>query len=109
MASSSRPKLAGMGLDLTHLYRLAQATTRSLVMLDPEGERTIVNLARAEVPLPPDLVGFPADCIYARSADPALTPVLAALARIAMVVAHVPPLVEGFRPARVLVGFRFGP
>ncbi len=97
-------ELARMGLDLTHLDRLAQATTRSLVMLDSEGERTIVNLARAEVPLPPDLAGFPADCFYARSADPALTPVLGELARSALVVAHVPPLKEGFRPVRVLVG-----
>ena len=97
-------ELARMGLDLTHLNRLAKATTHSLVILDPEGERTIVNLARAEVPLPSDLARIPADCFYARSADPALTSVLAERARYSMVVAHVPPLVEGFRPARVLVG-----
>lgn len=97
-------ELAQIGLDLTHLNTVAKETTRSLVLLDSAGERTIVNLARARVPLPPDLAKIPADCFYARSADPALTVVLAERARNAMVVAHVPPLEAGFRPARVLVG-----
>ena len=97
-------ELAQIGLDLTHLNRLATETTQSLVLLDPEGERTIVNLARAKVPLPSNLAEIQANCFYVRSADPALTPVLAEQARNAMVVAHVPPLKKGSRPARVLVG-----
>jgi len=96
--------LARVGLDLTYLDRTAEQTTRSLVMLDGLGERTIVNLSRAEVPLPPDLAQIPADCCYVRSADPALTPVLAERVRRGPVLAHVPPLQAGSRPARVLVG-----
>lgn len=92
------------GLDLTHLDRTAERTTRSLVMIDGSGERTIVNLSRAPVPLPPGLARIPADCCYVRSADPALTPVLAERVRIGPVLAHVPPLQAGSRPARVLVG-----
>ena len=55
--------LARVGLDLTWLDRTAEQTTRSLVLLDRSGERTIVNLSRAPVPLPPDLAQTPADCL----------------------------------------------
>ncbi len=96
--------LARVGLDLTWLDRTAEQTTRSLVLLDESGERTIVNLSRARVPLPPDLARIPADCCYVRSADPALTPALAERVRSGPVLAHVPPLQAGSRPARVLVG-----
>jgi len=96
--------LARVGLDLTYLDRSARQTTRSLVMLDAAGERTIVNLSRAAVPLPPDLATIPADCCYVRSADPALTPVLAERVKQGPVLAHVPPIGAGSRPARVLVG-----
>lgn len=96
-------ELARMGFDTHHLDSRGAATTRSLVMLDETGERTIITLARARVPLPPALASIPADCLYVRSADPALTPVLAKRARQGMVVAHVPPLQEGALPAQVLV------
>lgn len=96
--------LAQMGLDITYLDRMAEETTRSLVMLDTAGERTIVNLFRARVPLPPDLAKIPADLCYVRSADPALTSVLAERVRRGPVLAHVPPVSAEFRPAQVLVG-----
>ena len=96
--------LARMGIDTTYLDRWGEETTRSLVMLDPAGERTIVNLVRAPVPLPADLERIEADACYVRSADPALTPILAARVRLGPVLAHVPPVRDGFRPAQVLVG-----
>ncbi len=96
--------LARMGIDTEYLDRWGEQTTRSLVMLDPAGERTIVNLARAPVPLPPDLADIPADACYVRSADPALTAVLAERVKRGPVLAHVPPLEEALRPAQVLVG-----
>lgn len=96
--------LAAAGVDTTCLDRSAPETTRSLVLLDAGGERTVVNLARAAVPLPPRLAEQEADWLYVRSADPALTPVLAArVARGGRVLAHLPPVRDGFRPAQVLV------
>lgn len=98
-------QLAEFHMDLTRVDRGAAETTRSLVMLDTGGERTVVNLARARVPLPADLSEMPADWLYARSADPALTPILAQrIARGGRVLAHVPPREAGCRPAQVLVG-----
>jgi sugar/nucleoside kinase (ribokinase family) len=97
-------ELARRGLDITYLNRGADETTRSLVMLDTAGERTIVNLSRARVPLPPGLATLPADLCYVRSADPALTSILAERVRWAPVLAHVPPLSAECRPAQVLVG-----
>jgi sugar/nucleoside kinase (ribokinase family) len=97
-------ELALLGVDCTRLDRLGPVSTRSLVLLEGQGGRTIVNLARAAVPLPADLADIPADCCYVRSADPALTPILARRASRGPVLAHVPPLGEGSRPARVLVG-----
>lgn len=96
--------LREMGVEVRHIHRYADATTRSLVMLDEGGERTIVNLARAQVPLPLDLAEIPADCIYVRSADPELTPFMAQRARTGPLVAHIPPITPGLRPATVLVG-----
>ena len=96
--------LARMGIDTEYLDRWGEETTRSLVMLDPVGERTIVNLARAHVPLPSNLAGIAADACYVRSADPALTAILAERVKLGPVLAHVPPVKDGFRPAQVLVG-----
>ena len=56
------------------------------------------------MPLPPDLARIPADCCYVRSADPALTSILAERVRQGPVLAHVPPFAAGSRPAQVLVG-----
>ncbi len=97
-------ELASHGVEIGLIDRHAGQTTRSLVMLDNRGERTVVNLARTAVCLPQTLVDVPADCCYVRSADPALTPVLAAWVRDRTVVAHVPPVHDGFRPAQVLLG-----
>ena len=98
-------QLSGVGVDTSLVSRAAHETTRSLVVIDPDGERTVVNLARAAVPLPVGLASLDADWCYVRSADPALTPVLQQLlARGVNVLAHIPPVTDGLRPARVLVG-----
>ena len=97
--------LASLGVDVSLVDRHAEETTRSLVMLDPSGERTVVNLARAPVPLPEGLADMAADWLYVRSADPALTEVLARrVAGGGRVLAHVPPVQDDFRRAQVLVG-----
>jgi sugar/nucleoside kinase (ribokinase family) len=98
-------QLSGVGVDTSLVSRAAHETTRSLVIIDPDGERTVVNLARAAVPLPAEAASLEADWCYVRSADPALTPVLQQLlARGVKVLAHIPPVTDGLRPARVLVG-----
>lgn len=96
--------LVRLRVNVDYLDRCGEETTRSLVMLDSAGERTIVNLARAHVPLPADLADIPADCCYVRSADPDLTPILAERVKRGPVLAHIPPVTEAFRPAQVLVG-----
>ena len=97
-------ELQAVGVATSWVATEAPTTTRSMVFLGSDGGRTIVNLARAPVVFPADLVAAPADCLYVRSADPSLTPVLARYARHSTVVAHVPPVQAGLRPAQVLVG-----
>ncbi len=97
-------ELAGLDIDVSLISRHGGDTTRSLILLEAGGERTVVNLARAEVPLPEGLAQLTAACCYVRSADPNLTPVLARRVRHGLVVAHVPPVRDDFRPAQVLVG-----
>jgi sugar/nucleoside kinase (ribokinase family) len=95
--------LEDAGVDTSLIDRTAKASTRSLVMLDPAGERTVVNLTRAVVPIPVNLDKHPADALYIRSADPALRPLMDERCQQGLVVAHVPPLDEGALPAQVLV------
>lgn len=98
--------LAATGVD-TSLIRVIEgiATTRSIIMVDDAGERTIVNLARAAESEPPRrIVDSPADCLYVRSRACDLGALLAEKTRSCRVVAHIPPCAEGERPAHVLVG-----
>jgi ribokinase len=95
------------GVDVHLIDRSAPSTTRSLILLEASGERTVVNLTRATLSVPLDLAAFPGVCCYVRSADPALTPLLARQVENGTVVAHVPPLKTAFRPAQVLVGSAF--
>jgi sugar/nucleoside kinase (ribokinase family) len=84
--------------------RRAGPSTRSLVLVDPDGERTIVNLHRCREEAPPRrLRTLPADVIYVRSRELDLAPILAGRLDSTLVVAHVPPSGAGVRPANVLV------
>ncbi len=97
-------KLESIGVDCRYINRHAGETTRSLVLLEPAGERTVINLARAAVPLPAGLAKIPAAACYVRSADPALTPVLAQRVQHGgLVMAHLPPVRKDSRPAQILV------
>ncbi len=98
-------QLRAAGIDVGLVRRVRGESTRSLVMLDPAGERTIVNLYRCREPHPPvRLRTLPADAVYVRRGETDLAELLAERAAAALVVAHVPPLAEGCRPATVLVG-----
>lgn len=97
-------RLSEAGVDTTQVMRRAGPSTRSLVVVEPDGERTIVNLHRCREEGPPRrLRTLPADVIYVRSRDLDLAPILASRLDSALVVAHVPPDGAGVRPAHVLV------
>lgn len=97
-------QLAARGVDVSAVVRVAGASTRSIVLVDPAGERTIVNLGRAQEATPPvRLLDLPADLVYVRNRSTALAPLLAQSAARQPVVAHVPPVGEGLYPAQVVL------
>lgn len=96
--------LAEAGVDTSQVARLPGPSTRSLVLVDPAGERTVVNLHRCREAGPPRRVRtLPADALYVRSRELDLGWILAERLESCLVVAHVPPAVSGERPAHVLV------
>jgi sugar/nucleoside kinase (ribokinase family) len=98
-------KLGEAGIDVSAVARVPGGSTRSLVLVDPGGERTIVNLHRCREAGPPvRLASLGKDAVYVRSRDLDLGALLAEAAARSLVVAHVPPLAAGSRPAHVLVG-----
>jgi sugar/nucleoside kinase (ribokinase family) len=97
-------ELAGHGVDDRAVVRVAGDSTRSLVLVDPSGERTVVNLHRCREAAPPErLRGLELDALYVRSRAEALAPLLEGQLRRALVIAHVPPSGAGERPAHGLV------
>jgi len=97
-------ELERAGADTGALVRLQGSSTHSLVLLDPGGERTVVNLHRCREPEPPArLLELEADCVYVRSRDLELAPLIATKARACRIVAHLPPVAAGARPAHVLL------
>ena len=97
-------RLSEAGVDTSQVIRRAGSSTRSLVLVEPDGERTVVNLHRCREEGPPRrLRTLPADVIYVRSRELDLAPILAGRLDSTLVVAHVPPSGAGVRPAHVLV------
>lgn len=98
-------KLQAAGVDVSAVSRVPGDSTRSLVLVDPGGERTIVNLQRCRRAGPPlRLASLAPDAVYVRSRDGDLSGMLDEAVARSLVVAHVPPLEAGSRPAHVLVG-----
>jgi sugar/nucleoside kinase (ribokinase family) len=96
--------LAKAGIDVSAIRRVKGGSTRSLVMVDPAGERTIVNLGRAQEDQPPArLLDIPADLVYVRARTVGLAALLAEKGRFCKVVAHIPPIEPGVFPAQVIV------
>lgn len=97
-------RLAEAGVETSAVVRLPGPSTRSLVLVEPDGERTVVNLHRCRENAPPRrLRTLPADAVYVRSRELDLGRLLAERLESALVVAHVPPSGPGVRPAHVLV------
>ena len=98
-------RLQAAGIETSAIARVPGDSTRSLVFVDPAGERTIVNLNRCRETGPPQrLASLEADAVYVRSRDLDLCGLLAEMTSRSLVVAHAPPLEAGSRPAHVLVG-----
>ena len=97
-------ELARAGAATGGVARVQGSSTHSLVLLDPRGERTVLNLHRCREPEPPErLLRLPVDCLYVRSRDLEMAPLIAERARTCRVVAHVPPVAAGARRAHVLL------
>ncbi|HEC15938.1 MAG TPA: carbohydrate kinase [Sedimenticola sp.] len=97
-------RLHAIHFDLTLVRTVEGLSTRSIVMLDSAGERTIINLSRAREAEPPArILDVPADCLFVRNRDPDLAPLLEARTRDCLVIAHMPPFAGESRPAQILV------
>ncbi|MBT3358766.1 MAG: carbohydrate kinase family protein [Rhodospirillales bacterium] len=98
--------LEDAGVDISLVRTLdGAATTRSIIMVDETGERTIVNLARtAEQEPPVRILKTPADWLYVRSRATDLAPILERKAADCKIMAHIPPCGDDARPAHVLIG-----
>jgi sugar/nucleoside kinase (ribokinase family) len=105
LADQLLDELSQAGVDCTAVVRVPGPSTRSLVLVDPAGERTIVNLTRAREAEPPHrLAALAGDCVYVRTRMVGLPPILAAMARRCPVIAHIPPVEDGLLPVPVLLG-----
>jgi sugar/nucleoside kinase (ribokinase family) len=97
-------ELSATGVDTSQIVLLDQPSTRSIILVNGSGERTIVNVERTYEPTPPArLLVLGAECVYVRSRRADLAQLLREQAATALVVAHVPPTEAGARPAHVLV------
>ncbi len=97
-------ELAAEGVDTSALAFVSGPSTRSLVLLEPSGERTVVNLYRCRQAMPPErLSALTTDAVYVRSRASDLTPWLKERVDRGLVVAQLPPADAGSRPAQVLI------
>lgn len=105
LAAELLDELARHGVDIGPVTRIPGPSTRSLVLLDPSGERTIVNLTRAMESRPPRrLLDLETDCVYVRSRRDDLGGILRQKSRLCPVIAQIQACGAGQLPARVLVG-----
>jgi sugar/nucleoside kinase (ribokinase family) len=97
-------ELAATGVDTSRIEFVDQPSTRSIILVDSVGERTVINVTRTTQDIPPErLLGLRADCLYVRSRRNDLAPLLLEAAASTFVVAHMPPCEPGGMPAHVLV------
>ncbi|MBF0353877.1 MAG: hypothetical protein HQL43_01405 [Alphaproteobacteria bacterium] len=98
-------ELLALGVDLSLTLRLEDDSSRSIVMTDTMGERSIVNLQRLMESDPPwRILKADADALYVRSRQEGLASLLSKMADRMTVVAHVPPTAPASVPAQILVG-----
>jgi sugar/nucleoside kinase (ribokinase family) len=98
-------ELEATGVDMSQVARIDQPSTRSIILVDGEGERTVINVTRTHQDEPPArLLRLGADCVYVRSRRLDLAPLLREKAGSSLIIAHLPPCMpQGVRPAHILV------
>jgi sugar/nucleoside kinase (ribokinase family) len=97
-------ELSTTGVDTSQIVLLDQPSTRSIILVNGGGERTIVNLVRTHESGPQArLLLLGAESVYVRSRRGDLAQLLREQAATALVVAHVPPAEAGARPAHILI------
>lgn len=97
-------QLAAAGVDVSAIRSVAGPSTRSILLVDPMGERTIVNLGRVQEDQPPRrLLDLAADLVYVRTRSTTLAPLLAEMVGKQPVIAHIPPMLAGIFPAHMVV------
>lgn len=107
LADQLPAELARLGVDVGAVTRVPGPSTRSLVLLDPTGERTIINLTRARETRPlRRLLDLEADCVYVRPNGQKLEEILRAKAACCPVIAQMRPIEDGPLPVQVLVASR---
>lgn len=95
------------GVDISLINRISKPSTRSLLLLDKFGERTVINITLCDEDYPPErLLSFSADIVYVRSRRLDIAPILKAKAKKSLIIAHLPPNKPGVRPAHILVASR---
>lgn len=96
-------QLAAAGVDVSAIQRVAGRSTRSILLIDPAGERTIVNLGRVQEKPPRRLLDLAADLVYVRCRSTKLAPLLAEMVGRQRIIAHIPPMENGIFPAHMVV------
>ncbi|UEM05920.1 PfkB family carbohydrate kinase [Skermanella rosea] len=97
-------ELSALGIDVSRVRRLPEPTPPVLVLLDPDGERTIIR-GRPSLVLPPALPdpAEPADALYVKAYGPEVADLLRARLETCLVVSHAPPAGTTGWPAHVVV------
>jgi sulfofructose kinase len=97
-------QLAGFGADTSRVRRLDEPSPPVMVLLDPDGERTIIRgtAQASDAPPLPD-ADEPADALYIKTYGTEVAGLMRARLDRCLVVSHAPPAGTGDWPAHVLV------
>lgn len=96
-------ELGEAGIETLEIERIDGPSTRSLIFVEPDGERTVVNVHRCRGSVSEKLGTLPAGAVYVRGRELQVASLLRQRLSTSLVVCHVPPVVPGSRPAHVLV------
>ncbi|AEX99774.1 PfkB family carbohydrate kinase [Oceanimonas sp. GK1] len=91
-----------LGLNLDHVERVDDATGELLVLVDSQGERTILRQARAPA-LPARLPQAPVDCLYVNTEGAEVATYMDAMNRHSLVISQYPRGGRWPRPCRIMM------
>lgn len=97
-------QLAGHGIDLARVVRLPGDSPRAFILLEADGERTIISTGDTrDRDLPPQALAGRFDAVYVKSVRPGLAPMMRARLDSGLVIAQLPPATVTDWPAHVLI------